>query len=54
MWVNFFWTNLLGAVLYRGLIMRSCQGLGSFTNAFSSNVKTVNLKIFVNHEGIYT
>ena len=28
-----------------GLIIRSCQGLVSFTNAFSSNLKTVNLKI---------
>ena len=26
---------------------------GSFTNAFFSNLKTVNLTIFANHEGIY-
>ena len=42
-----------GSVLHGGLI-RSCQERGSFTNAFSNNLKTVNLKIFANHEGIYT
>ena len=31
--------------LHGGLIIRSCQGLVSFTNAFSSNLKIVNLKI---------
>ena len=40
-----------GTLLHEGLMIRSCQGQGSFTNAFSSNLKTVNLKIFANHEG---
>ena len=31
---------------------RSCQGLGSFTNAFFSNLKTVNSKTFSNYERI--
>ena len=34
-------------------MIKSCQE-ESFTNAFISNVKTVNLKIFPNHGGIYT
>ena len=46
-----FW----GAVLHEGLMIRSCQGWGSFSNAFSSNLKTVyDLEVFGNHEGIYT
>ena len=45
-----FW----GAVLHVGLIIKSCQGWGSFTNAFFSNLKPVNFEIFGNHEGIYT
>ena len=32
----------------------SCQGQESFTNAFSSNLETVDLKHFANHERIYT
>ena len=32
-------------------MIRSFQGQGSFTNAFSSNLKAVNLKIFASHEG---
>ena len=43
-----------GTVLHGGLIIKSCQGQGSFTNVFSSNLKTVNLKVFAYHEGIYT
>ena len=35
-------------------MIRSCQGQGSSAKAFSSNLKTVNLKMFANHEGIYT
>ena len=35
-----------------GLMIRSCQD-ERFTNAFFSNVKTVNLKNFPNHSGIY-
>ena len=39
-----FW----GAILLGGLMIRSCQGLGTFTNAFSSNLKTVyNLDFFL-------
>ena len=36
----------------RGINDQPCQGLWSFTNAFSSNLKAViNLEIFSNHEG---
>ena len=35
-------------------MIRSCQGQGSSANTFSSNLKTVDLKMFANHEGIYT
>ena len=46
--------KFLGAVLYGGLMIRSCQGWGSFTNAFSSNLETVyNLEFFGNYEEIY-
>ena len=45
---------LWGAVLYGTLMIRSCQERGSFTNAFSCNLKTLNMKIFPNHEGVYT
>ena len=54
------WGTILGGQLYWGTVLhggsmiRSCQGQGSFTNAFSSNLKTVNLKMFADHEGIYT
>ena len=34
-----------GAVLQGGSMIRSCQGQGSFRNAISSNLKTINLKI---------
>ena len=44
-----FWANLLGAVLHGGLMIRSWQGRGSFTNKFFSNLKTVNLKILEKH-----
>ena len=43
-----------GAVLHGGLMIRSCQGLGSFTNAFFSNLNSVNLKISPNRGGICT
>ena len=33
-------------------MIKTCHGWGIFPNAFSSNLKTVNLKIFANHEGI--
>ena len=50
-----FWGgNLQGMVLYKsGIMIKSYQGK-SFTNAFFSNVNTVNLKIVPNHGGIYT
>ena len=54
---QFFGTNLLGGgvtVLHEGLMIRSCQGLVSFTNAFFINSKPVNLKDFDNSEKIYT
>ena len=34
-----------GALLQDGSMIRSCQGQGSFRNAISSNLKTINLKI---------
>ena len=56
-WGNFFFGGggyLWETVLHGGLMVRSCHRQGSFTSAFSSNLKTINLKIFANHEGIYT
>ena len=44
--------KFIGEVRYGGLLIRSLQGQGSFTNAFFSNLKTVNLKTFVCHERI--
>ena len=41
------------AALHGELLVRSRQGRGTFTNPLSSNLKTVNLKISPNHEGIY-
>ena len=46
-----FLANLWGTVLHGRLIIRSWKGQGSLTNPFSSNLKTVNPKTFVNHEG---
>ena len=46
--------NLWGFVLHRGLMIRSFQGRGSLANPFSSNLNTVNLKTFPDHDGIYT
>ena len=58
---SFFKEQILGdkhmrmvAVILGGLMFRTCQGQGSFTNALSSNLEIVNLKIFPNHKGIYT
>ena len=42
------------AVIFGGLMIRPCQSQGSFTDAFSRNLKIVNLKTFPNHERIYT
>ena len=52
--VNVFVNFYSGTVLHGGLMIRPYLGQGSFTNSFSSNLKTLNLKMFVNHEGIYT
>ena len=46
---NVFGQIYWGAVLRRGLMIRSCQGQGSFANALFSNLKTVNLKILAIH-----
>ena len=51
---NFFGKTYERTVGHGGLMIRSCQGQESFTNAFSSNLKTVNLAIFPNYEGINT
>ena len=38
-------TMVAGAIQHGGLMSRSYQGRGSFTNALSSNLKAVNLKM---------
>ena len=43
--VHFWGVIYWGTVLYEGLMIRSCHGQGIFTNASSSNLKTVNLKM---------
>ena len=48
----YFWQIYWENVIHGGLMIRSCHGQESFTNSFSSNLKTVNLKMFTNHEGI--
>ena len=54
-WGTNFWGKIYcGTVQYGGLLIRLCHGQGSFANAFSGNLKTVNFKMFANHEGIYT
>ena len=35
-----------------GLIITLCKERGSFTNAFSSNLKTIHLKVFPKQGGI--
>ena len=49
-----FMGKFYGEVLLymRELIIRSCQVRGSFINAFSNNLNTVNL--FANHVGMFT
>ena len=42
----------IGKFVEGNLMMRSCQGRESFTNTFSTNLKTLNLKFFTNHERI--
>ena len=39
-----------GAVLHEELMMRLCLSRGSFINAFSSNLNTVNLEIVANQK----
>ena len=43
-----------GTLLHGGLMIRVWHGQGSFTDPFSSNLKTVHRKMIANHEGIYT
>ena len=58
---NFFGRSI-GGLFYMGngvgggvgVMIISCQGQESFTNTFSSNLKTVNLKTFANHKRIQT
>ena len=49
-----FLVNLWGSALHGGSRIRSSKGGGSFTNAFFSDLKTVSIKFFDNHELIYT
>ena len=50
-----FFGRFTGVMFYMdGLMIRSWYGQGSFANAFPSSLKTLNLKAFANHEGIYT
>ena len=35
-------------------MIRSCHEQGGFTSTFSSKLKTVNLKMFANRDGIHT
>ena len=39
--------QVLGAVLHGGLLIRSCQRRGSFTNVFFSNLKSVKILKFL-------
>ena len=43
------WKIYWGAVLHGPLMIRLCEGRGSFTNAFFSNLEIENLKLFANH-----
>ena len=53
----FFWAKVWGGggggVLYGGT-NDPIMPMGNFTNAFSSSLNTVNLKIFFNHCEVYT
>ena len=53
-WEKFSGKIYWGTVLHGGLMIRSYYGQGSFRNVFSSDLKNVNLKMFANHEGIYS
>ena len=41
-----------GVFYMGGLIITLCEERGSFTNAFSSNLKTIHLKVFPKQGGI--
>ena len=41
-----------GGSTWGGLMIASCKGSWSFTNAFSSNLSPVNPKVFPKHGGI--
>ena len=47
-----FSANLWGVVLQGGLMVALCKGRENITNAFSSNLKTINPKVFPKHGGI--
>ena len=44
--------KLMGVVLHWGLMIALCKGKMRFTNAFSSNLNTINPKGFPKHGGI--
>ena len=46
--------DLWEVVLNGGFFIRSWQGQGSCTNAFSFNLETASLNIFANPSGIFT
>ena len=49
------WVTFIGGLFYMGgLIIRTYQWGGVSQNAFSSNLNTVYLKSFPNHDGIFT
>ena len=48
------WENLLGSCSKGEINDQIMPRTWKFHNAFSSNLKTINLKISTNHEGIYT
>ena len=53
MWDKPFSDKLMGGgSTWGGLMIASCKGSWSFTNAFSSNLNTVNPKVFPKHDGI--
>ena len=46
-----FWGKYMEGFVLHGEMIRSCQGGRSITNAYSNNLDTLNLKIFVTHGG---
>ena len=49
-----FLLNLLWDCYIWGINNYIMPSLGDFPNSFCNNVKTVDVKIFVSHEGVYT